>query len=81
MPRALTPLLLAACFAAASPARAEGAPSPKVYALVGAVGNRVEVVHEVQSTGSNLPPFRREAYAVNNNMVNRLVLQGLDKAV
>jgi hypothetical protein len=57
------------------------ASEPKVYALVGAVGNRVEVVHEVQSVGSNLPPFRRSAYAVNDNIVNRLVLQGLDQAV
>lgn len=57
------------------------ASEPRVYALVGAVGNRIEVVHEVQSVGSNLPPFRRSAYKVDGNLVNRLVLQGLDQAV
>jgi len=80
MPRTLTLLLLTAA-AIAAPAHAQATPSPKVYALVAAIGNRFEVVHEVHSVGSNLPPFRRSAHAVNNNMVNRLVLQGLDQAV
>lgn len=74
-------ILLGALLFGATTASAEAIGPPKVYALVGAVGNRVEVVHEVQSVGSNLPPFRRSAYKVEGNMVNRLVLQGLDRAV
>src|SRR5262245_28913125 len=61
-----------------------GAPAiaqTKTYALVAAMGSRFEVVYEVESTGSHLPPFRRSAYAVGQNMLNRLALQGLDQAI
>jgi hypothetical protein len=69
--------LVAAAILAALPALAD----PRVYALVGAMGSRFEVVHEVESVGSNLPPFRREAYGVKENLLNRLALQGLDSMV
>jgi hypothetical protein len=74
-------MLFILSIAVASVAVAAEPAAPKIYALVGAVGNRLEVVHEVQSVGSNLPPFRRSAYRVDGNLINRLVLQGLDHAV
>jgi hypothetical protein len=55
--------------------------APRTFALVSAVGDRFTVVHEVQSTGSHLPPYRRDAYRIAGNVLNRLVLQGLDAAV
>ena len=57
------------------------AAAERVYALVSAVGNRFEVVHEVPSVGTHLAPYRRQAYELGDNMGNRLVLQGLDRAV
>ena len=37
--------------------------------------------HEVVRTGSHLPPFRRNAINAPDNVLNRLVLSGLDDAV
>lgn len=73
----------AVIMAAGSIAHADPAPHQpaRVYALVAAVGNRFSVVHEEQSVGSHISPYRRATYEVGGNMINRLVLQGLDAAV
>ena len=54
---------------------------PRVYALVAAVGEQFSFVSEVQSTGSHLSPYRRRTVEVPNNILNRLALHGLDKAI
>ena len=54
---------------------------PRVYALVAAVGEQFSVVSEVQSVGSHLSPYRRRTIEVPNNILNRLALHGLDKAI
>ena len=54
---------------------------PRVYALVAAVGEQFSVVYEVQSIGSHLSPYRRSTTEVPNNILNRLALHGLDKAI
>jgi hypothetical protein len=54
---------------------------PRTYALLGAIGSRFEVMHAEQQTGSHIPAWRRQAYAIGGNMLNRLALQGLDRAV
>ena len=54
--------------------------SQGVYALVAAVGEQFSVVSEVQSTGSHLSPYRRRTIEVPN-ILNRLALHGLDKAI
>lgn len=76
-------ILIAAALASAGIAAAQQAETakPQVYALLAAIGNRFEVVHEVESVGSHLPPFRRDTFEIPDNILNRLVLQGLDKAV
>jgi hypothetical protein len=54
---------------------------PRVYALVAAVGEQFSFVSEVQSTGSHLSPYRRRIVEVPDNILNRLALHGLDKAI
>ena len=54
---------------------------PKVYALVAAVGEEFSIVHEVQSTGTHLSPYRRTRNDVPNDLLNRLALHGLDAAI
>src|SRR5690606_1101074 len=54
---------------------------PRVYALVAAFGNQFEVVHEEPSVGSHLSPYRRRSVEVGGDMLNRVVLQGLDQAL
>jgi hypothetical protein len=53
----------------------------RTYALVAAIGSRFEVITSQQQTGTHIPAFDRRAYAVNGNVLNRLALQGLDRAV
>lgn len=53
----------------------------RTYALVSALGNRLEVVQAVRGTGSHLPPYERRTYEVGANLINRLALQGLDQTV
>jgi hypothetical protein len=60
---------------------AVAAEQPRTYALVGAIGNRFEVVHEIQSTGTHLAPYDRAAYAIPGDLLNRLAVQGLDRAI
>jgi hypothetical protein len=54
---------------------------PRVYALVAAVGEQFSFVSEVPSIGSRLSPYRRRTVEVANNVLNRLALHGLDKAI
>ena len=76
-------VLAAAAITASLGGGAEPAAGDKqrTYALVAAIGSRFEVMHAEQQTGSHISAWRREAYAINGNMLNRLALQGLDKAV
>lgn len=64
--------------ASASSATAE---SNKPYVLVAAVGQRFTSVIEVKRTGSNLPPYRRNLIDAPDQVLNRIVLQGLDQSV
>ena len=68
---------------ACSQAVTQAVPSvkPRVYALVAAVGEEFSLVHEVQSTGTHLSPYRRTTTNVPNDILNRLALHGLDAAV
>jgi len=54
---------------------------PRVYALVSALGEKFSIVVAVPRTGSHLEPYRRTTTQVTNNILNRLALQGLDKAI
>jgi hypothetical protein len=54
---------------------------PKVYALVAAMGSQFMATREVVRTGSHLPPWRRTGLDAPDNVLNRLVLSGLDEAV
>jgi len=62
-------------------AEPSSAAKPRTYALVAAIGEHFDQVHEVQSTGSHLSPFRHKASTVPNNALNRLALHSLDKAI
>ena len=68
-------------------AHAEGASEPikpaepKVYALIAAVGDQFTVVHDVMSTGSHLSNYRRRTSEVQNDVLNRIALHGLDNAI
>ena len=64
-----------------SVAQAAQGEKPATYALLSALGNRFEVIHVGQQTGSHLEAAKREAYMADANLINRLVLQGLDRAV
>jgi hypothetical protein len=54
---------------------------PKVYALIAAVGEQFTVVSDVMSTGSHLSNYRRSTSQVQNNILNRIALYGLDTAI
>jgi len=54
---------------------------PRIYALVAAVGEHFDQVHEVASIGSHLSPYRHKTSTVPNNALNRLALHSLDKAI
>jgi len=53
----------------------------RTFALVAAMGNQFTATHEVKRTGSRLPPYRRNALDAPDNILNKLVLAGLDDAV
>jgi len=65
---------------AASNAPAEPKPAQTV-ALVAAIGDRVELVRQRPSTGSNLEPYTRQTVQVSSQALNYAVLRGLDKAM
>jgi hypothetical protein len=55
--------------------------NPRVFALVAAVGQKFDVTTEVQRTGSHLTPYRHTSSGVQKDVLNRIALNGLDKAV
>jgi hypothetical protein len=75
------PLAILAAVQAAGQTTVETAPPVKTYALVAAVGQRFSISHEVWQIGSQLPPYERTWVDAPDNILNRSVLQGLQKAV
>jgi hypothetical protein len=74
--------LLLALAAVVSIAGAEASTErPNTYALLSAMGNQFTVVHEVRSTGSHIAPYRTQSYEIGENILNRIVLNSLDKTV
>ena len=76
---ALVASLMLACAGACAAAAPE--PPHRVFALVAAMGDWLSAVHEVQSTGSHLAPYRRRALRMPDDGINKLVLGSLDAAV
>ena len=72
--------LIAALAVGTAAAQAEGG-GAKRYALVAAMGDRFMATHEVRQTGSRLTPYRYTALQAPDNVLNRLVLAGLDEAI
>lgn len=54
---------------------------PKTIALLAAVGDQFQYVRQKQSVGSNLEPFIRQSITAPDQLLNRMVLKGMDKAV
>ena len=54
---------------------------PKVYALIAAIGEEFTTVTETAKVGTHLSPYRRTTERVPDNLLNRLALYGLDKAI
>jgi hypothetical protein len=55
---------------------------PKTYALIAAIGEEFTTVTEHrQQVGTHLAPYRRTTEKVPDNLLNRLALHGLDKAI
>jgi hypothetical protein len=80
----LLALILATFGLGAFAADADTAPAaakPRVFALVGAMGDVFMSTDEVVRTGSHLPPWRRTAIDAKDNVLDKLVLAGLDQAV
>jgi hypothetical protein len=71
--------LLGTCVVASAIAAAPA--KPRTYALLSAMGNTFEVITERESVGSHLPPYDRRVYQIGQNLLNRMVLSGLDQAV
>jgi hypothetical protein len=55
--------------------------TPRVYALVAAIGEQFSTVRAFATTGTHLSPYRRETSEVPNNILNRFALHSLDKAI
>ena len=69
----------AAPFAAA--ASTTDSVKPKTIALLAAVGDQFQYVRQKQSVGSHLEPFIRQSITAPDQLLNRMVLKGMDKAV
>jgi hypothetical protein len=54
---------------------------PKTYALIAAIGEEFTVVTETARVGTHLSPYRRTTEKIPDNVLNRLALHGLDKAI
>ena len=71
--------------AAAAPVAVSASPSesvkPKTIALLAAVGDQFQYVRQKESVGSNLEPFIRQSITAPGQLLNRMVLKGMDKAV
>jgi hypothetical protein len=52
-----------------------------VYALVAAVGGQFSFVHQVQRHDRYIAPYRFRSVDAPDNLLNRLVLQSLDRAI
>ena len=68
---------------AQAPAAAPSAASEKVktIALLAAVGDQFSYVRQKEGVGSNLEPFIRQNITAPDQLLNRMVLKGMDKAV
>ena len=68
---------------AQAPAAAPSAASEKVktIALLAAVGDQFSYVRQKEGVGSNLEPFIRQNITAPDQLLNRMVLRGMDKAV
>ena len=53
----------------------------KTIALLAAVGDQFSYVRQKRSVGSNLQPFIRQNITAPDQLLNRMVLKGMDKAV
>jgi hypothetical protein len=55
---------------------------PRIYALIAAIGEEFTTVNEYrQQVGTHIAPYRRTTEKVQDNLLNRLALHGLDKAI
>jgi hypothetical protein len=54
---------------------------PMVYALIAAIGEEFTTITETRHVGSHLSPYRRSTSRVQDNILNRLALHSLDKAI
>ena len=67
---------------AAVAAATSGAPEKaKTIALLAAVGDQFSYVRQKESVGSNLQPYIRQNITAPDQLLNRMVLKGMDKAV
>lgn len=68
-----------------TPVNVQAAPTepskPRIYALVAAIGEQLTSVSETSHTGSHLSPYRRQTSTVPNDILNRIALHSLDKAI
>lgn len=64
----------------ATPPAADAAAKP-VVAVVAAVGDRIGLVRQRKSVGSNLAPYSRHSMQVPGGSLNMAVLKGLDEAL
>ena len=71
--------------AAQTPAATSATPASnekgKTIALLAAVGNQFSYVRQKESVGSNLQPYIRQNITAPDQLLNRMVLKGMDKAV
>lgn len=58
-----------------------GPATPRVYALIAAIGEQFNTLEAVATTGTHLSPYRRKTEDVPNNVLNRFALHSLDKAI
>lgn len=80
---AISPASLVAPSTAASSAAAVAAAAgtPRVIALMAAVGDRFTFVSQRRTVGSNIDPHRRTLVAVPDDALNVAVLRGLDRGI
>jgi hypothetical protein len=79
MRRRVLTLLLAGCAAGALAQTSPG--TPRVIAMVAAVGDQVTFVRQKLSVGSNIEPFSRRSFALNGQSLNFAVLRGLAQGI
>ena len=80
--RQLALLALAIPFlAAAAPDTPSTPQRPQTVALLAAIGDRVEVVRQLRTSGHPADPYRRKVTQVSGQALNYAVLRGMDKAL